>query len=210
MRHMRRRKRKPSVMLLSLLIGLTAAVLWGGWSVQAQQKLADKVVRLHILANSDSEADQALKLQVRDAVLARAEELLMASDGRQEAESALQNHLWELTSLAKTTIAAEGYDYPVRTELADTVFPTREYEDFSLPAGSYLALRVIIGDGAGKNWWCVVYPPLCAQSITDLARTAMAAGLSETDVRLIEEADGRYLLKFKSIEIWEWLRQKLS
>lgn len=208
---MRRRvKRRPPVMLLSLLIGLTAAVLWGGWSLRAQQELADKVVRLHVLANSDSEADQALKLQVRDAVLARAEEVLRSSDGRGEAVEALKGHLSELTTLAQETISAEGYDYPVRTELANTVFPTREYEDFRLPAGSYLALRVIIGDGAGKNWWCVVFPPLCAQSTTDLAQTAMAAGLSDTDVRLMEAVDGEYLLKFKSIEIWEWLKQKFS
>ena len=208
---MRRRvKRRPPVMLLSLLIGLTAAVLWGGWSLRAQQELADKVVRLHVLANSDSEADQALKLQVRDAVLARAEEVLRSSDGRGEAVEALKGHLSELTTLAQKTISAEGYEYPVRTELANTVFPTREYEDFRLPAGSYLALRVIIGDGAGKNWWCVVFPPLCAQSTTDLAQTAMAAGLSDTDVRLMEAVDGEYLLKFKSIEIWEWLKKKFS
>ena len=209
--HMRRRRhRKPPVMLLSLLIGLSAAVLWGGWSLRAQRELADKVVRLHVLANSDSEADQALKLQVRDTVLTRAEELLVSSDGRQEAEAALREHLPELTALAQTTVAAEGYTYSVRTELANTVFPPREYEDFSLPAGSYLALRVVIGDGAGKNWWCVVFPPLCAQSTTDLAQTAMAAGLSDADVRLMEETTGRYQLKFKSIEIWEWLRQKFS
>ena len=206
----RRRNKKPPVMLLSLLVGLTAAVLWGSWSLRAQQELADKVVRLHVLANSDSEADQALKLRVRDAVLTRAEELLMSSDGRREAELELRNHLTELTTLAQTTISAEGYDYPVRTELANTVFPTREYENFSLPAGSYLALRVVIGDGAGKNWWCVVFPPLCAQSTTDIAQTAMAAGLSDTDVHLMETSGSRYLLKFKSIEIWEWLRQKLS
>ena len=206
----RRRNKKPPVMLLSLLIGLTAAVLWGGWSLQSQRELADKVVRLHVLANSDSEEDQALKLRVRDAVLTRAEELLTPSDDRKEAEMALRGHLTELTALAQTTITAEGYDYPVRTELANTVFPTREYEDFSLPAGSYLALRVVIGDGAGENWWCVVFPPLCAQSTTDIAQTAMAAGLSDADVRLMEESDSRYLLKFKSIEIWEWLRQKLS
>lgn len=206
----RRRNKKPPVMLLSLLVGLTAAVLWGSWSLRAQRELADKVVRLHVLANSDSEADQALKLRVRDAVLTRAEELLMSSDGRREAELELRNHLTELTTLAQTTISAEGYDYPVRTELANTVFPTREYENFSLPAGSYLALRVVIGDGAGKNWWCVVFPPLCAQSTTDIAQTAMAAGLSDADVHLMETSGSQYLLKFKSIEIWEWLRQKLS
>lgn len=210
MRHIRRhRRKKPPVMLLSLMIGLAAAVLWGNWALNAQRKLADQVVRLHILANSDSEADQTLKLQVRDTVLARAEELLEAAEGRGEAETMLRESLPELTVLAQRTIEENGYRYPVRAELANTVFPTREYEDFRLPAGSYLALRVVIGEGAGKNWWCVVFPPLCAQSTTDLAQTAMAAGLAEEDIRLIEETDGGYLLKFKSIEFWEWIRQKL-
>lgn len=206
---MRRRKRKAPVMLLSLMIGLAAAVVWGGWALREQQELADKVVRLHILANSDSEEDQALKLQVRDVVLTRAEELLRASDGRGEAEVMLREHLRELTQMAQTAIAENGYGYSVRTELANTVFPTREYEGFSLPAGNYLALRVIIGEGGGKNWWCVVFPPLCSQSSADLAQTAMAAGLSQSDVALLEE-DGGYVLKFKSIEIWEWLRRKFA
>ncbi len=206
---MRRRKRKAPVMLLSLMIGLAAAVVWGGWALREQQELADKVVRLHILANSDSEEDQVLKLQVRDVVLTRAEELLRASDGRGEAEVMLREHLRELTQVAQTAVQEQGYGYSVRTELANTVFPTREYEDFSLPAGNYLALRVIIGEGEGKNWWCVVFPPLCSQSSADLARTAMAAGLSQSDVALLEE-DGGYVLKFKSIEIWEWLRRKFA
>lgn len=206
---MRRRKRKAPVMLLSLMIGLAAAVVWGGWALREQQELADKVVRLHILANSDSEEDQALKLQVRDVVLTRAEELLRASDGRGEAEVMLREHLRELTQVAQTAVQEQGYGYSVRTELANTVFPTREYEDFSLPAGNYLALRVIIGEGGGKNWWCVVFPPLCSQSSADLAQTAMAAGLSRSDVALLEE-DGGYVLKFKSIEIWEWLRRKFA
>ena len=205
----KRAKRKPPVMLLPLLIGLAAAVLWGGWALRAQQELADKVVRLHILANSDSEEDQALKLQVRDVVLTRAEELLTAAEGRGEAATMLREHLPELTTLAQKAVVERGYRYPVRAELANTVFPTREYEDFRLPAGSYLALRVVIGDGAGRNWWCVVFPPLCAQSTTDLAQTAMAAGLGEEDIRLMEETEGEYLLKFKSIEILEWLRRKL-
>ena len=206
---MRRRKRKAPVMLLSLMIGLAAAVVWGGWALREQQELADKVVRLHILANSDSEEDQALKLQVRDVVLTRAEELLRASDGRGEAEAMLREHLRELTQVAQTAVQERGYGYSVRTELANTVFPTREYEGFSLPAGNYLALRVIIGEGGGKNWWCVVFPPLCSQSSADLAQTAMAAGLSQSDVALLEE-NGGYVLKFKSIEIWEWLRRKFA
>jgi len=206
---MYRTKRRPPILLLSLMIGLAAALVWGTWSLRTQQALADKVVRLHVLANSDSEADQALKLQVRDTVLRRAEELLIPSDSRQEAEAALAAHLPELAELARETVMAEGYDYPVTAELADTVFPTRAYTDFRLPAGEYLALRVVIGDGGGQNWWCVVFPPLCAASTTDLAQTAMAAGMSEDDVALMTEEES-YALKFKSVEIWEWLRRQLS
>ena len=205
---MYRTRKKPPILLLSLVIGLAAAMIWGAWSLRAQQALADKVVRLHVLANSDSQEDQALKLQVRDAVLARAGELLDASDSRREAQALLEEHLPELAELARQTAAAVGYDYPVRAELSDTVFPTREYDDFRLPAGEYLALRVVIGEGGGRNWWCVVFPPLCTASSTDLAQTAMAAGMSEEDVALITEEDG-YALKFKSVELWEWLRGRL-
>ena len=103
-----------------------------------------------------------------------------------------------------------GYDYSVTAELKDTAFPTREYEDFTLPAGDYLALRVVIGAGEGHNWWCVVFPPLCAQSTEDLSQTAMAAGLSDDDVGLITEEDQGYVLKFKSIELWERLKTLLG
>lgn len=201
-------KNRWKIWELSLLIGLLAALLWGMWSLHSQQALADKVVRLHILANSDSEEDQALKLQVRDAILDRAEEILRGSGDRREAEAQLRAALPELTKLARDTVAANGYAYDVTAELADTVFPTREYDDFTLPAGRYLALRVVIGAGEGHNWWCVVFPPLCAQTTTDTARTAMAAGLGEDDVKLMTE--GGYMLKFKSIELWESLREKFD
>lgn len=203
-------KNRWKIWELSLLLGLLAALLWGMWSLHGQQALADKVVRLHILANSDSEEDQALKLQVRDAILVRAEEILRDSGDRQEAEEQLREALPELTELARETVAANGYSYDVTAELADTVFPTREYEDFTLPAGEYLALRFVIGAGEGHNWWCVVFPPLCAQTTTDVAQTAMAAGLAEDDVRLMTEDGGGYVLKFKSIELWESLREKLG
>ena len=90
-------------------------------------------------------------------------------------------------------------------ELRPTVFPTKEYEDFTLPAGEYLALRVVIGEGEGHNWWCVVFPPLCAETTSDLAETAMAAGLTEDQVALITESDG-YVLRFKAVELWERLK----
>ena len=194
---------------LALLVGLLAALAWGMWSLHAQQELADKVVRLHILANSDSEEDQALKLQVRDAVLDRAEGILRAAPDRDTAERRLRLALPELEQLAEETVRAGGYDYDVTAELTDTAFPTREYGDFTLPAGEYLALRLVIGAGEGHNWWCVVFPPLCAQTTTDVAQTAMAAGLGEEDVGLITEQEG-YVLKFKSVELWNALRQRFS
>ena len=195
---------------LALLIGLLAALIWGMWSIRSQQVLADKVVRLHILANSDSEEDQALKLQVRDAVLERAEEILERAHDRSVAEEDLREALPELREIALETVASQGYDYDVTAELTDAAFPTREYDGFTLPAGEYLALRLVIGAGEGHNWWCVVFPPLCAQTTTDVAQTAMAAGLDGGDVSLLTEESQGYVLKFKSIELWEGLRQRFG
>lgn len=195
---------------LALGIGFAFTLLWGAFSLQQQEQLADKVVRLHVLANSDSEADQALKLRVRDSVIGYAEEILRASGDRNDAEQKLRTVLPQLEQLAAETIAEEGYAYPVTAQLQDTWFSTREYDGFTLPAGEYLALRLVIGEGAGRNWWCVVFPPLCAETTESVARTAMAAGLSREDVGLITEENNSYVLKFKSIELWEGLRAKLK
>lgn len=205
----RRAARARHTLELALGLGLAAALLWGGVSLRRQEALADRVVRLHILANSDSDADQTLKLQVRDRVLARAEEILAQSADRAAAERALRAALPELESLAQKEVAARGYAYSVSAELTNAPFPTRRYDSFALPAGRYLALRLVIGSGQGHNWWCVVFPPLCAAASADLSQTAMAAGLSEDDVRLITESDGGYELRFKSIELWESLRARL-
>lgn len=133
-------------------------------------------MRLHVLANSDTEEDQALKLLVRDAVLERATEILEQSADRAEAEIRLRESLPELEAIAEETVRATGYDYAVTAELEDTAFPTKEYDGFSLPAGEYLALRILIGEGVGQNWWCVVFPPLCTAASADVPETALAAG----------------------------------
>jgi stage II sporulation protein R len=195
---------------LALAVGLAAALVWGAASLSRQQALADKVVRLHILANSDSQADQALKLQVRDAVTARTAALLAESRSRAEAETVLRRELPALEALAAQEIAKRGYHYPVCARLEEAEFPTRVYDDFTLPAGRYLALRVLIGAGEGHNWWCVVFPPLCAASTSEFAEAASADGLSKDDVGLLTESDEGYVLKFKSIELWEALRSQFS
>ena len=144
---------------IALLIGLAVFLTSGALALRTQNDLAEKVVRLHVLANSDSEEDQALKLKVRDVVLERATAILEESPDRREAESRLRGELLELERIAAAEIVAEGYDYPVTVELENTEFPTKAYDGFTLPAGEYLALRVIIGEGKGRNWWCVVVPP---------------------------------------------------
>ena len=195
---------------LALLLGLCAALIWGAWSAQRQDALARKMIRLHVIANSDSAEDQALKLKVRDAVLEQATETLRGADSQAEASRRLTDILPELEETARAVITANGYDYGVRAELAETSFPTKEYDGFALPAGEYMALRLVIGEGAGQNWWCVVYPPLCTAAATDMPETAIRAGLSGDDVSLITEEDAGYVLKFRSLELWEQLRQWLG
>ena len=193
---------------IALLIGLAVFLTSGALALRTQDELADKVVRLHVLANSDSEEDQALKRRVRNAVLEQATAILEQSADRREAESRLRGQLLELERIAAKEIAAEGYDYSVTEKLENTEFPTKEYDGFTLPAGEYLALRVIIGEGKGQNWWCVVFPPLCTAASADVPASALAAGFSEEEVSLITEENQGYVLKFKAVEWWETLKEK--
>ena len=192
---------------VALLLGAAAFLVAGIFSLRTQDEISDKVVRLHVLANSDSEEDQALKLRVRDKVLERTTTLLEQSADRREAEGYLRGSLLELEEIAAEEIAAAGYDYPVTAQLTEADFPTREYESFTLPAGNYLALKVVIGEGKGQNWWCVVFPPLCSAAASEVGETAVAAGLSGEQVRLITEEEG-YVLKFKCVELWQQLRSR--
>ena len=195
---------------LALLLGLCAALMWGAWSAQRQDTLARKMIRLHVIANSDSDADQALKLQVRDKVLNFTENVLQCSDDMEDAQERLRDALGRIENIARREIVSQGYDYPVRAQLTSTEFPKKEYDGFSLPAGEYMALRLVIGEGEGQNWWCVVYPPLCTAAAADMPETAVRAGLTDDDVGLITEEDGGYVLKFRSLELWEQLRQWLG
>ena len=193
---------------LALLLALAVTILWGAASLGQQEELGRKVIRLHVIANSDSPEDQALKLRVRDRVLARAQEILEQSADMEQAEQALTAALPELTREARETLAAEGCAQPVQARLEPAEFPTKDYDGFSLPAGKYLALRVIIGEGRGQNWWCVVFPPLCAAcQWQDAGR---AAGLEEDDLSLMAEEDAGYELRFRSVELWVMLRQWLG
>ena len=196
---------------LALLIGVALAALLGARLDGAQAALADQVIRLHVLANSDSAEDQALKLQVRDRILAEAETYLTPGITRDETEELLRAHLYDLAAAGAEVVGAAGCDYPVTASLVHNYwFPTKTYTDFALPAGQYTALRIEIGEGAGQNWWCVVFPPLCTAASADVPETALAAGLTEDQVSLMTEEDSGYVLKFKAVEWWEQLREWLE
>ncbi|MBQ0037222.1 MAG: stage II sporulation protein R [Clostridiales bacterium] len=205
---MRKDVYKP--MEIALLLALAVTLLWGSWSLQRQDALAQKMIRLHVIANSDSAADQALKLQVRDKVLDFTTSVLQSSKDMEDAKQRLDGALPQIQRLAGGEIEEQGYHYTVSARLEESEFPLKEYDGFSLPGGKYLALRIVIGEGGGHNWWCVVYPPLCTAAAADLKETAVAAGLGEDDLALITEEDTGYVLRFRSLELWESLRQWLQ
>lgn len=190
---------------LALLLGVAAAALWGVRLDGEQAALADKVVRLHVLANSDTQEDQALKLAVRDAVLAAADGVVPPGAELEEAEQALTQALPAIADAGARVVGEQGYSYPVTASLEhDVWFPTKEYTDFAFPAGEYTALRVTIGEGGGRNWWCVVFPPLCLGSVTEnTAETALEGGLEDREVSLITGEDEGYVVKFKAMELLE-------
>lgn len=189
----------------ALLLAVAAALLWGACTLQRQDALEQKVIRLHVIANSDSEADQALKLRVRDRVLVLAEDILRQSGDMEEARQRLTEALPRLQQTAAEEIAAQGSRYTVSARLEETEFPTREYDGFALPSGEYLALRVVIGEGAGKNWWCVVFPSLCLPAAT---QEEALLTLPEGERQVVE--GGRDVqVKLKAVELWESLREWL-
>ncbi len=199
------RKNKLRRWELAALLGICVAALAGTWLSGQQNALSEKLVRLHVVGASDALEEQAIKLRVRDAVLEAAEPLLTETRGAEEARAILGGHLEELARAGAEV--AEGR--PVTAALEEDVwFPTRHYNGFSLPAGRYAALRLTVGQGEGRNWWCVVFPPLCADSVSTAA--AQASALTGEQVKLITEEDGNYEIRFKTLELWETLCEKLE
>ena len=184
---------------LALVAGLFFTLFWSAGPIRAQAELADKLVRLHVIANSDSDQDQALKLQVRDAVLA-------ATGGENDGlaqENIDQEYLNFIAQAAQQEVYRRGYAYPVQVERLDMYFDTRHYETFSLPAGQYDAVRVTIGQAQGKNWWCVMLPPLCSPTSEDsFIEAAQDAGLKPGEIRFVTRDGAAYSAQFKVVELW--------
>ncbi len=191
---------KAKIILICCISFMSMLMLLSVLPVNGEAEIYDNMIRLHVLANSDSEADQNLKLKVRDAVLKEAEKI-EASDS-DEAYIKTEKAIKSLKKAAERKIAEEGYSYNVEITLGKEPYPEREYEGFVLPAGEYTSLRVLIGDAAGQNWWCVLYPPLCTATASEREEVFIAAGFTEGQYRAITESENKkYKVKFKIVEI---------
>ncbi len=196
---------------LSLIFGILVALVAGSWLSQEQQSLSDSVIRLHVVANSDTVNDQTLKLAVRDAVLAEIQTFYPNDATLDTAQAALIAHLEKIQATGQAVVDQSGEGYTVTAELTQSYFPTKEYDNFSLPAGQYNALKITLGEGEGQNWWCVAFPPLCLGATSETVEEATAAGLFTDDqLSLMTESDGGYVLKFKSMELLGELSAWLS
>ncbi len=163
------------------------------------------VLRLHVVADSDSETDQRLKLMVRDAVLEKGGEIFDGTVTSDEAERIITPRVNELKSAAEAVLRENGCDYNVEITVGDEYFTTRCYEDFTMPAGVYTAVRVNIGSAEGRNWWCVMFPPLCLP-----AASADADAFFTDDEMKIVSSSPEYEPRFKIVEIYETIKNKLQ
>ena len=180
---------------IALLLALCFTLLAGTWAGAASSRVSEGLVRLHVIAASDDATEQAIKLDVRDAVLSYLEPKLASAADIAGAEALIEANLDGIAAAAES--AAQGRE--VNVTLGEEYYPTREYDTFSLPAGRYQSLRVTLGEGAGHNWWCVVFPPLC------LTAAESEAAFEELDgeTRAIISSDGGGVqFKFRLLELW--------
>ena len=198
---------KRTIAITLILVSLFLFV--GLFPVHGEEKIYNSVVRLHVLANSDTEEDQTLKLKVRDAILEKTAPLLENCTDRDEAEAILRANLAELTETAKSVLEAAGSDDDVTIEFDNEEYPERTYDSFCFPAGTYLSMRVLIGSGEGHNWWCCLFPPVCRAAATVSKKEAedafVSVGLTPSQYKIITESDKPvYKVRFKILEIFGW------
>lgn len=166
--------------------GLIAAVFWFAFLVSDRNKLDNTLIRFHVVANSDSEEDQSIKLKVRDLVLESIESDLQKITNIEDAKAYLHQNLPKIQQVVDQTLETFGFSDGASVSLCKESFETRHYDTFSLPAGVYDTLRIVIGEGLGQNWWCVSFPSLCIPATASgFADTAVSAGFSETLVQTL-------------------------
>ena len=171
--------------------------------IHSEAEIYDSVIRLHVIANSDSEIDQDLKLAVRDEILKSASSMLEGCSTREQAIERVSDSLCTIEERAADLLADMGYPYSVNVELSEEEYPMKNYEGFCFPSGEYLSLRVNIGEAQGQNWWCVLYPPMCLSAASESEAIAQV-GLTDAQYSMITETEGaKYKVRFKILEAIE-------
>ena len=191
---------------ISLIFGLICAICLSLFNFNLLcDDLRQNVLRLHIIANSDSEADQELKLKIRDAILSETGSLFANSQSLEEANLRTEQHLKNFEEIANRVIKENGFGYDATATIGERFFETRHYENFTLPAGNYRSLIINLGESKGKNWWCVIYPTVCLPAASgDLRDT-----VNNKSAHIAEHSE-RYIIRFKIVEIFEKIKLKLS
>lgn len=192
---------------LGILIGLICAIAlsFARFEVRCDE-LRKNVLRLHIIANSDESEDQNLKLRVRDEILKNSTDVFKNCNTTEEAIITAGDNIEKISEIANKVIKENGFDYEASVSVGDTYFDTRVYDDFTLPAGTYKSLIVNLGEGKGKNWWCVVFPCVCVPSATD---ASLSDSVSPEAAQTAENAS-KYEIRFKSVEIYEQIKKLFS
>ena len=203
--------KKYSHLTAGIIAGVVFLLIYNV-SVFAHQcnEIRNDTIRLHVIANSDSEEDQELKLKVRDAVLAAGQDIFDGSVTKENAEAKITAQLKALEKAANDTIRENGKSYTARAMLVTEYFDTRTYNDtVTLPAGKYLALKIVLGNGDGKNWWCVMFPSLCLPAAEKTDIQAIKNVYSEKEENIVTKSE-KYEYRFKIIEIIEKVRNKVD
>lgn len=193
---------------ISVTVGIVVAILFSICSfAKTSEEIRSDVLRLHVIANSDTSVDQNLKLRLRDYILQEGKDIFNGSVNVENAVEKIEPVLPELEKSAKAFVNQAGFDYDVKISLSNEYFTTRTYETVTLPAGKYLALRVVIGSGEGHNWWCVMFPPMCVPAADK--KDEIDNVFSEKEIKLVESKP-KYEPRFKVVEIYEQLKEIIS
>lgn len=193
---------------ISVTVGIVVAILSSICSfAKTSEEIRSDVLRLHVIANSDTSVDQNLKLRLRDYILQEGKDIFNGSVNVENAVEKIEPVLPELEKSAKAFVNQAGFDYDVKISLSNEYFTTRTYETVTLPAGKYLALRVVIGSGEGHNWWCVMFPPMCVPAADK--KDEIENVFSEKEIKLVESKP-KYEPRFKVVEIYEQLKEIIS
>lgn len=192
----------------AIAIGLIVTIILGEFSGFAKEckNIRESIFRIHVLANSDSEQDQELKLKVRDRILKETGNLFNNMNTKDKAIKNVQHHVETIKNIAQDEVYKNGYNYPVKVEIVNMFFDTREYGEISMPAGKYDAMRITIGDADGKNWWCVLYPPMCLPSAQP--KKEINNVLTPEQVDIVENKP-KYQIKFAIVEVFEKIKNWL-